>query len=351
MPIFDSGYPHKTTAVSADTVLITDSAAADAIKGINAGELLASGLPVIASTITGTTLTGTSLINTGDVELRSTSIETIRAETMFDYVASGGVLAGSGYGSTRGWTLSAGVVYINGKRFTIAATSGTVTASRDTYFDLLLPVSGSVATLVNTGGNIVTNNAASPALAANSVRIGIIVSGASNIASVASVNQGEETKLLPIVSSVPYAVTDSLGNLICPRDPNRKLLGLRRITTTISGVVSTSAIQATGLSCPFIVPTGRKIKTVARFAETNSGSGAMNTYLSLWDGTVGSGTQLDETTSTVSGTNFASPLRAEDVRTLSAGLHTVNAGIRVSASSGSFTASSIKPAYIRVELE
>lgn len=121
------------------------------------------------------------------------------SETIGNFVASGGVLAGSGYGSTLGWTLSAGVVYINGNRYTIASTSGNVTASKDTYFDVLLPVSGTVATLVNTGGNIVANNATAPALAANSVRLGFIVSGASSIAASTSIKQ---------------TGFDSLGNVI-----------------------------------------------------------------------------------------------------------------------------------------
>lgn len=182
---------------------------------------------------------------------------------VFDYVASGVVLAGTGYGSTLAWTLSAGVVYINGKRLTYAGGSGSVTASKDTYFDLLDNGDGT-AVLVNTGGNIVNNNAASPALAANSVRVGIIQAGA-NIASVAAVNQGQRDKVLPIASSMPYMVTDSLGNLICPRDPARKVLGYRRIASTV-GPIGTSGtdVDVAGVAVPFIADGVSSVRATLR---------------------------------------------------------------------------------------
>jgi hypothetical protein len=132
--------------------------------------------------------------------------------------------------------MTSGVVRINGRRFTVATvTARSFTASKDTYVDILYSATDNTGTPVYTE---VTNNAASPALASNSVRIGIVVAGATSIAAAASINQGQETMLLPIASSIPYAVTDSLGNLICPRDPNRKVLGFKQVLadqTLISG--------------------------------------------------------------------------------------------------------------------
>lgn len=168
----------------------------------------------------------------------------------FDFVASGCVWSGDAYASTRNASMTAGVVYIGGKRVTVAlVTARSFTASKDTYIDV-----DNTGTLVYTE---VTNNAASPALAANSIRIGIIVSGA-NIAAVGSVNQGQEDKVLPIASSVPYAVTDSLGNLICPRDPNRRVLGHRLVTSNTG--TFTAETDLTGLTFVINVPTGRKVK-------------------------------------------------------------------------------------------
>jgi len=206
-------------------------------------------------------------------------------ENFFDHIASGCVLTGTGYGSNLAWSLTAGVVYINGKRYTVAAATGVVVASKDTYFDLLEPVSGQVATLVFTGGNSVANNAASPALAANSIRLGIIVSGA-NIASVAAVNQGQEDKLLPIASSTPYAVTDSLGNLICPRDPNRRILGQRQVTSAFN-TSSLSAVLITGLSMPIIIPPGRRVELCLISSGLYMATGGAIASAGIYDTSVG----------------------------------------------------------------
>ena len=193
---------------------------------------------------------------------------------IFDHVASGGVWSGDAYASTRNASMTAMVCYINGLPITIAAvTARSFTASKDTYIDILSN-GDNTGTLVYTE---VANNAASPALAANSIRIGIIVTGASNIASVASINQGQEEKVLPIASSIPYAVTDSLGNLICPRDPARKVLGYRRTTIT-QGSITTIA-DSTYLQVPVIVPTGRKIKITPSLYMGNTSVNQVAAYI------------------------------------------------------------------------
>jgi len=203
------------------------------------------------------------------------------SETSFDFVASGCVWSGDSYGASLNGSMTAGVVYIGGVRVAVSAISAhPFTASKDTYVDV-----------DNTGVityTAVANNAASPALAANSIRIGIIVSGA-NIAAATSINQGQETRVLPIASSIPYAVTDSLGNLICPRDPNRKILGYRQILSDIS---TSSANTATNISVPVIVPTGRKIKLTFSCSQAYSSANSTQVMITIWDGTVGSGTAI-----------------------------------------------------------
>jgi len=171
----------------------------------------------------------------------SGSPRTRATEGMFDYVVSTALSgtppltwSGDAYASTRLASMTSGTVYINGRRLSISAVvSRTFTASRDTYVDILDNGDGT-ATLVYTE---VTNNNTSPALAANSMRIAIIVTGASNIASAASINQGQVDKVLPIASSIAYTKTDSLGNLICPRDPNRKIIGYRQSLATSAAIL------------------------------------------------------------------------------------------------------------------
>lgn len=177
----------------------------------------------------------------------------------YDYVASGCVWTADAAGSTKLASMTAGVVVINGNPITVAAvTSRTFTASKDVYVDVLDNGDGT-GLLVYTDG---TTNAASGSLASNSIRLAIVVVGASNIAAAASINQGQETSVLPIASSIPYSVADSLGNLICPRDPNRKLIGyVQRLTQFDAG--TNALTDVTGLSITVIVPTGRKIKLTA----------------------------------------------------------------------------------------
>lgn len=177
-------------------------------------------------------------------------------EHFFDHVSSGCIWSGDAYASTRNASMTAGVVYINGRRISISAvTARSFTASRDTYIDVLDNGDGT-GTLVYTE---VTNNNASPALASNSLRIGIIVTGASNIASVGSVNQGQKNKLLPIASSIPYAVTDSLGNRICNRDPRNTLLGQREKTADES-TANATATALTGMTLICKIPANRKYR-------------------------------------------------------------------------------------------
>ena len=265
-----------------------------------------------------------------------------------DYVVSGCVWSGDSYGSTRAASMTAGVVCINGFFISVAAVSArTFTASRDVYVDI-----DSTGTLVYTDN---TTNAASPALAANSIRIAIVVVGASSIANVAAINQGQQYKLLPIASSTPYAVTDSLGNLICPRDPDRSLLGYRQTTSTFT-TTSTTQQQVTALSVPVIVPTDRRIK-ISGYCDTfgNSAASTNVAVLKLWDGTVGSGTQLSQTNSgsgsATAGVNgFVTPLYFEVVTTPSSATKTYNLGLNINVSGTANYSTVATPSFLKVEL-
>lgn len=182
------------------------------------------------------------------------------SDFLYDFVASGCVWSGDSYASTRNASMTAGVVYISGKRVTVSAvTARSFTASKDTYIDV-----DNTGTITYTE---VANNAASPALTAGNIRIGIIVTGATTIAAAGSVNQGQEDKVLPIASSIPYAVTDSIGNLICPRDPNRRIIGYRQI---IVDATTTTTADMPGLNLNCIIPTGRKVKVSGHIGAATS---------------------------------------------------------------------------------
>lgn len=265
----------------------------------------------------------------------------------YDYVVSGCVWTADSVGVNRNASMTSGVVVINGNPITVASvTARTFTASKDTYIDVLDNGDGT-GLLVYTE---TTNNAASAALASNSIRIGIIVTGATSIATSGSVNQGQEDRVLPIASSVPYAVTDSLGNLICPRDPNRRIIGYRQATANQS-TTSTSVVQLTGLSCPVIVPTGRKVK-ITGGARTYYVNGATNVTVTIWDGTVGSGTQLSASLSQGNSTIEASPLQIKALSTPSTSSKTYNMGFQSGnvANTATVEAATTYPSFIMVEL-
>lgn len=205
-----------------------------------------------------------------------------------DYVISGGVWTGDSYAVNRNASMTALVVYLGQRSISITAVvARTFTASKDTYIDVLNNLDGT-GTLVYTE---VSNNAASPALASNSIRIGIVVTGATTIAAATSINQGQKSRILPIASSIPYQVTDSLGNLICCRDPRTNLLGYRQVTsgTASSGSAET---QIVGLTCPVKIPTLRRVKVTLYVASTVPGAAFGEHATAAWNGTVGSGTQV-----------------------------------------------------------
>lgn len=270
------------------------------------------------------------------------------SELMFDNVASGGVWTGDNYNVNRNASLTAGVIYINGRRLTFSAVNArTFTASKDTYVDLLDAGNGT-ATVVYTE---VANNAASPALAANSVRLAIIVTGASAIVNVGSINQGQIGKLLPIASSVPYATTDSIGNLICPRDPFRKVLAMRRITATFA-TTSVSPVQIVGLTAPVIIPLGRKAKVSLSGDSFENSVSAAYAQATLWTGTVGSGTQLMRSITRAATNAMTTPINTQAFIEGTGAPITINAGLNILASGqASVNADPTYPLTLAIELE
>lgn len=260
---------------------------------------------------------------------------TLMNETTFPFIQTG--LVWSTVSGLNG-TMTSGVLYFNGIRVSVlSVASNAFAANKDTYID------------IDVNGNItyqaVTTNTASPAITANSIRVGICVAGAS----ITSFNQGLESAVTPIISSVALSVNDSLGNLIYPRDPNRKLLGLRQIISQFTGT-ATSSTQVTGLSCPVIVPVGRKIKISV--VATYHSSSANIPVSEIWDGTVGSGTQLKQVNGIVGGGAASPPPSMDVVLTPTTSNKTYNLGYRLSGA-GTYTldCGGVSPAQFKVELD
>lgn len=140
-------------------------------------------------------------------------------ELTANFIASGGVVAIS---SGLIGTFSNMVHYVSGKRYKKTTVANkTYTASKDTYVDA---DSTSSATVTYTE---VANGAAAPALAAGSIRIAKVVTGAS-------------------ITSITQTGTDSLGNSIANRNPaNANSPSVAKVATGETSTSSTYADLAT----------------------------------------------------------------------------------------------------------
>lgn len=133
---------------------------------------------------------------------------------------------------------------------------------------------------------------------------------------------------------------------------NAITLGFAQITGNLT-TTSTTAVQVTGLTATVTVPAGgRKVKITAYCGELQNNTVPDGYMWSIWQGTVGSGTQLAQSTYGVSATvTIGVPGLAMAVVTPSAGSVTYNVGFN-SFGGGTTTldASATQPAFILVEM-
>lgn len=102
------------------------------------------------------------------------------------------------------------------------------------------------------------------------------------------------------------------------------------VTTTQTGITTGTAIQVNGLTVTVTVPSGGRqleIETMIPQGTITSG-GPGSIFISLWDGAVGSGTQLQEGVVTLVASTYAASQVIKAYVTPSAGSKTYNVGIR-----------------------
>lgn len=216
-----------------------------------------------------------------------------------NYVVSGLLITGTS-GTV---TVAAGVYYANGYRVVYGGGSVSLVASTDTYIDI-----DQNGTVHSTGALSVANNANSPSLTANSIRIGIVTTNGSN--NVTNINQGQTTMTVPyyLVSGqqVFMSVNDSIGNLIYPCAPTQVgiMIGYRGIGTGAPAVTINADQIIPQLYFTVIVPPGRKLtlKMVIPAATLNVTG---NAVYKLWDGVPGSGAVLQTNVQTITAGAYA----------------------------------------------
>lgn len=150
-----------------------------------------------------------------------------------------------------------------------------------------------------------------------------------------------------LASDLSLSGTLTTGGFVIGQIPVWQYLGYAQITSNVS-TSSTSFVQATGLSVTVTVPSSVTKVRVTFFARDvyNSNSTSDN-YTDIWDGTVGSGTELTE--GRVYGNNPAQA-NCVAVYTPSSGSHTYNVGFHTDSSgTTNIEAGSNFPAFILVE--
>lgn len=122
-------------------------------------------------------------------------------------------------------------------------------------------------------------------------------------------------------------------------------LGSAQITSNFT-TTSTSQVQVTGLTATVTIPSGgrkTKITVKANIGQSTTGQSA----LTLWDGPVGSGTQLDISYNGAGASTEPAIIIA--VVSPSAGSKTYNVGFAASAGTGTVYAAATGPATLLVE--
>lgn len=191
-------------------------------------------------------------IANGDYATTNNNLPYWRNKDFYDHVIEGCLWTGDNYGVNRNASMSAGIVMINGKIVTVDAVANrTFTASKDTYVD------------VDEGGAItyteVANNAASPTLADSSIRLAIVVTGASTIANQYSINQGRlanntNNLYLPNTGAVwqspgSSTIVDGDGNRIYPTDPQNVLVSaFSRAASATTGSPGGTSVAWNGMN-------------------------------------------------------------------------------------------------------
>lgn len=300
------GQPAPNSALVSAPILANETAIAQAIQAFDGSQIVAGSV-------------------TASAFATSINPNTILHDTIYPFVQSGCVWSAvSGFiGTMTGGTIYVGTstaffrVIVNG------IGSHTFAAFSDTYVD------------IDYNGNVyysaVANNGTAPVLTTNALRVVKVITGISSITS--TVQTG----------------FDNIGNFIYNVTPNPRTIGYAQITSSAS-TSSATYVLATGLTSTVIIPSGRSIKITVFFSSTQNTNANTGQFFSVWDGTVGSGTQIqqleiDQASATfqVGGTLTAYPIGAS-------GSKTYNVGIKTTAGGANFIAATTSPAFISVEL-
>lgn len=214
-----------------------------------------------------------------------------------------------------------------------------------------------VITDLNTGtpndltpnGSAVATNADSPfTVDANGVPggtydFGIVTKVATTVATV-QVPEGCAIPTSGGVSAVDYATTKSpFGMPIL--NPVVQTILLRIDSTSTSA----TATAVSGLSMALTASGGVPYKVRVRAGSIFNSNAATNATVSLWDGTVGSGTQIIDAVGSVSAANYQLSFNVETPVIFASGAKTYNIGLAASAGTTTLRGTAITPVIMELE--
>lgn len=176
-----------------------------------------------------------------------------------------------------------------------------------------------------------------------------------------SVTTGQISSALTFSSllTASNGFTLTSGTLILPNNSitgamlatTANFLGYTQITANIT-TTSTTAVQATGLTSTVTIPAGGRRVKITVFANVQTGTSIKAVFFSIWDGTVGSGTQLALSELIVQNASNDEFMTCIAVVTPAAGSKTYNLGWSSDTGGGvtsTISCSATKPAFILVE--
>jgi hypothetical protein len=132
--------------------------------------------------------------------------------------------------------------------------------------------------------------------------------------------------------------------------PSAITLGYAQKVADQGSIISTTGAQITGLSSTVDIPEGGRRVKITAFCHNTSNNGDRTNILQIWEGTVGSGTQLASSLAkNRDATDSTGFMMCMAVHTPSAGSKTYNIGMAVDADVGVLHASASNPAFILVE--
>lgn len=176
-----------------------------------------------------------------------------RDDFLRNHFVSGCIWTADNAGTNRNASMSAGVVYINGKRLEVDAVSArTFAASSDTYVDFIDAGNGKATPIYTTN----TVSATSPTLASTggSLRGAIITTGASSIATSNQVYNGgfsAYSTLYGSSSTMLQMIRDLAGEYVHPRSGDYRIAGAGVRAATATTGAPGAAVSYNGM--PWIV--------------------------------------------------------------------------------------------------